>query len=127
MGLKDNLETLDFGNVDFDVVLDRRLIDLLSIRRMILGKDLREVMSSDGNFRIPIFIPPGVVERCNSIIREALKDREIKETVPCLTPAFSEDVMERIRRDPSTDGCTVYLWQIDAMHAWQLVDRRIDE
>lgn len=104
--------------------------DSNSIRRMALGTTLSDVLGPDGDSIIPVFLPPRVVERCNDLIADALKDHCLPNLEPSLSPAIKTDQLRQTEEDAESVGQEYLIptfWHIDAVRAWQLIDRRIDE
>lgn len=98
-----------------------------AIRRMILGQDLDEVIGDTGDSLIPLFLPIEVADRCNKLIIDSLSEQGIDMDVPPITPAVQPEYNQKITRSDEAEGQMVYLWRINSINAWQLVDRRIDE
>lgn len=100
------------------------------IRRMTLGATLSDVLGRDGDSIIPVFLPARVVERCNGFIADAAKDRGLPHLEPSLSPAIKSDQLRQAEEDAESVGQEYLIptfWHIDAVRAWQLIDRRIDE
>lgn len=90
---------------------------------------LDEVMGETGDSIIPILAPPSVIERCNALITAALEEHGLpRSSEPSLVPALKPQFMDQAVQH-TLEGETIMpmLWRIDAIRAWQLIDRRIDE
>lgn len=100
-----------------------------SIRRMILGKTLSEVLSSAGDSVIPVFLPLPIIDRCNELILGALKDHNIPASEPPITLALRPHLQLQWTELQGTgeNNLVPSFWRINAICAWQLIDRRIDE
>lgn len=73
---------------------------------------------------IPVWLPVEVAERCNKLIVDSLNEQGIELDVLPITLAFGPERNEEISESEETEA---YLWRINSLNAWQLVDRRIDE
>lgn len=86
-------------------------------------------MGETGNAIIPILAPPSVVEKCNALIIAALEEHGLPQSsepslVPALKPTFMDQAVEHKLDE---EEIMPMFWRIDAIRAWQLIDRRIDE
>lgn len=99
-----------------------------SIRRMVLAETLDEVLSSNGDSLIPIIVPMMVAEKCNQLILDALKEHDLPASAPSLIPALKPGTQQVIEnRSAEGEDLVPMFWHIDAIRAWQQIDRRIDE
>lgn len=105
---------------------------LSTVRRTSLSSTLDEVLASGADSVIPVILPSSVMAKCNELILQALKDHGL--------PADNEPVMVALKgslldewidraREKAEDGDydVPVFWHIDAITAWQQIDRRIDE
>lgn len=90
---------------------------------------LDEVMGETGDSIIPILVPPSVVEKCNALITAALEEHGLpRSSEPSLVPALKPQFMDQaVEHKLDEEEIMPMFWQIDAIRAWQLIDRRIDE
>lgn len=97
---------------------------------MILAETLDEVLSSEGDSMIPVIIPTMVVEKCNQLILDALSEHGLPASEPLLIPALKPHIQGPLRPrsdDNDAEDLVFMMWHIDAVRAWQQIDRRIDE
>lgn len=125
---------------------DMSLLD--SARRSSYGDTLEAVMSPDADMHLPILVPPGgkLVQYANKTLKKAFNDHNVSFMGDPLTLPFekgadkagseagSEDEEDEADEDDEDDekperevDLTIALWRVDAITAWQLMDRRIDE
>lgn len=94
---------------------------------MALCSTLDDVMGEDGDSIIPILLQPAVIEKCNALISAALEEHGLpRSSEPSLVPALKPRMMREVQA-PDGEQLVPVFWRIDAVRAWQLIDRRIDE
>lgn len=120
--------TIDIGLKEEDHVLEALSVQPSSIRRMILAETLDEVLGSRGDSIIPVILPKMVAEKCNQLILDALKEHGLPAFEPSLIPALKPN-RPQVMSNRSAEGedLVPMFWCIDAVRAWQQIDRRIDE
>lgn len=102
-------------------------------------------MSPDADMHLPILVPPGgkLVQYANKTLKKAFNDHNVLFMGEPLTLPFEkgaekagseagsedeEDGADQDDEEPEREvDLTIALWRVDAITAWQLMDRRIDE
>ncbi|PBK64475.1 hypothetical protein ARMSODRAFT_1087899 [Armillaria solidipes] len=92
-------------------------IDVSAATRLNYGTSVDEALSKEKDIQIPLILKKKFVEFANTVILKALEEAGIKD---CPTP------LEAVRaKDSDEEGA--YMWRLNDVLNWQMIDRRIDE
>ena len=80
-------------------------------------------MTPDGHQRVPLWIPPSFADYANQLIRDVLQDNDLT------SDRGMGGIVALVRKENVEEykGTKPFIWTIDEITMWQLLDRRLDE
>ncbi|KAF9514959.1 hypothetical protein BS47DRAFT_831105 [Hydnum rufescens UP504] len=111
------------------IVVRRHLIDPPQlIRRNSFAPTLKEVLSETEDIKLYLFMPPSFLAYASDLIRQALVERGLIVKDEKGPNILYNVLVHRAEDDNySKQNPVLVCWRINAVVAWQQVDRRIDE
>ncbi len=88
----------------------------VSAARVTYGSSVNDVLTKEKNIQIPLILKKSFMDFANTTVLKALEEAGIKDCPPPLA-ALEKD----------HDGERAFLWQLNSVLNWQMIDRRIDE
>ncbi|PBK72559.1 hypothetical protein ARMSODRAFT_1016511 [Armillaria solidipes] len=88
----------------------------VSAARVTYGSSVNDVLTKEKNIQIPLILKKSFIDFANTTVLKALEEAGIKDCPPPL---------EALEKDH--DGERAFLWQLNSVLNWQMIDRRIDE
>ncbi|KAJ7175590.1 hypothetical protein C8R46DRAFT_891456 [Mycena filopes] len=127
--IQSNLEDIDeWMGSDLESRLQRHGLrsgdELLPAQRMTSASNMKEMLSSQNDLRMPLLLPINFVAYANQLVNKAQTDSGLKET------KFLEAVVPRldiVSANDMADPEGLFWWSIGSDLMWQKQDRRIDE
>ena len=122
----------------FSCCLERRILERAGklVRRTSFAPTLEKVLAATEDIKLCVFLPVKFLHYASSLLRQALIARGIiteNEEGPKILYDAMEGyaVADKKQHDEGWDkdyeGTTPVCWRINAITAWQQIDRRIDE
>lgn len=93
-------------------------IDVSAAARLNYGTSVEKALSKDKDIQIPLILKKKFAEFANTMILKALEEAGIKDCPPPL---------EAVPRAKDSDEERAYMWRLNDVLNWQMIDRRIDE
>ncbi|KAK0185798.1 hypothetical protein F5146DRAFT_1163287 [Armillaria mellea] len=92
-------------------------IDVSAAARLTYGTSVDNVLSKEKDIQIPLILKKKFVEFANAVILKALEEAGIKDCPPPLEAVRAKD----------SDEERAYMWRLNEVLNWQVIDRRVDE
>ncbi|KAK0225165.1 hypothetical protein EDD85DRAFT_980515 [Armillaria nabsnona] len=93
-------------------------IDVSAAARLNYGTSVDKALSKEKDIQIPLILKKKFAEFANTMILKALEEAGIKDCPPPL---------EAVPRAKDSDEERAYMWRLNDVLNWQMIDRRIDE